>query len=518
MPAEIIREVLLDRSINYDPSGMQLRGLRITGKLNLDHVSLTCRVTFDQCHFDEIPTFEQAKIPSLSLTACELPGISLAFTRIDGELKMRGAQFYGEVGARGISVGGQLSMGGATITNPKARALNLDAANIDGDVLLDEGFKATGSVHGFGLRVAGMLSMKGAILFDADGTALTLDRATVSGSVFLGNGFKAVGKVRAVGISVAGQFSMKAATLDNGSSDALSLDNASIGGSLFLSNGFKATGRVRAVGIRVVGQVSLKDATFVNRNGLTYALDLDQANIGRDVFMVDNFNAEGGVTAEGIVVGGQLNLKDAVFSRPKGAAFNLERGNIESLSLDDKSKFIGGLAFLFTTIQKLSVGPTRPSGGLPRLTSVRGWKIGAMDGFLLTDCKSAANWLDTVPVQWHGQREHQFATQPWLELARNYDQAGRPDLGRWLRFAAAKRSTRAAPWTSKISRWMYGATVGYGYFPGFVLIWVALLWAVVFALASTNLSSFTPTSPDAMNSVVTHVDGRSELIANTGAS
>jgi hypothetical protein len=515
--AETIRAVLLNPTLTPDPGGLRLRGMFVTGVLDFDHAQLRCRLEFEKCDFDEIPTFEHATTASISLLDCKLPGLNLAFAHIAGELDMARTQVSGEVAARGVHVEGQLSMRRASLENPTGRALNLDAATVEGEILLDNGFSAIGGTHAFGIRVAGKFSMNGANLANAGSAALTLDRATFGSSVSLGYGFSSEGKVRAVGVSVAGQFSMKQATLTNVSGDALSLDGSQIAGSVFLSNGFSATGRVRAVGLRIAGQLSMKGASL-NNAFEGFALDLDQAKIARDAYLHGNFTAIGGVTAEGIVVGGELVLTSAVLSNPESEALNLGRATIGSLSIDSETKFDGSMNLSFATIQAFSVGHPRSVEDLPRLNSAQGWRIGAIDGFFLNNRRSTAKWLDTISVTLPDDLGSEFAAQPWHELARNYDQAGRPEDGRWLRHEAAKRTTRIAPWTSKGWRWIYGATVGYGYYPVRVLVWVAVLWLIVFGLASANSSSFTPTLASAKTTLVVHANAKSEVVTNTGAT
>ena len=76
-----------------------------------------------------------------------------------------------------------------------------------------------------------------------------------------------------------------------------------------------------------------------------------------------------------------------------------------------------------------------------------------------------------------------------------YDRAGHPDQARRLRYAAARRVAREAPWWAKPRHYMYGSLVGHGYYPLFTLGWLAILFVFAAALATTQADLFTPTEP-----------------------
>ncbi|GAA1267418.1 hypothetical protein GCM10009589_20690 [Arthrobacter pascens] len=150
-----------------------------------------------------------------------------------------------------------------------------------------------------------------------------------------------------------------------------------------------------------------------------------------------------------------------------------------------------GVDFSFAAIRVLSAGIVKPPNGLPPISNAQGWTLGTVEGFLRSDWKSAADWLDSIEARDGNHRRKEFASQPWKELAKCYDQIGQPEDGRWLRYQAARRTTRVAPSPSKAMRLIYGGLVGYGYYPLIVIGWLAALWLLVFLLSSAQTGSFT---------------------------
>ena len=57
IPAEAIRHVLLTPGLRFDPQGLQIQRAVITGTMNFDFATIPCRLCFDQCRFDEAPSF-----------------------------------------------------------------------------------------------------------------------------------------------------------------------------------------------------------------------------------------------------------------------------------------------------------------------------------------------------------------------------------------------------------------------------------------------------------------------------
>lgn len=459
LPADDIRALLLEPGLRTDPRGLQIRGALVTGTLDLAHAKLPCRLVFTHCRFENAPSFNQSTMPGLVLETVVLPGLSLRSAMLTGDCNLTGLRSTGKVIADNIDVDGQLDLTGAKLSNTYEFALALDGADIDGDVSLN-GLEAIGEVRVIGVHVRGQLDLRGAKMSNPGEVALNLDEADIDG-VFL-NGLETAGEVQAIGVHVRGEFNLVQAKLTNPGEVALNLAEADIG-SAFL-NGLETKGEVVAYGAHFRSLLDLRDAKLSNPGG--NVLTLTSATL--DIFHNNPFTADG-----------ETDLSSA-------------------------------------SIRVLSV-ETRPAQGLPPLSGAHGWTLGTVTGFLRTDRRSAREWLDTIGTQPRSGGRKEFFAQPWKEMAKIYDQIGQPEDARRLRFWAARRTTRVAPWTSKLVRWPYAALVGYGYYPLIVLGWLAGLWLTVLVLATLNPSAFTPTEARASTVSIT-TNNRSEEIRVTGAT
>jgi hypothetical protein len=233
-------------------------------------------------------------------------------------------------------VGGQLCLRAAALTSKNGPALEAGAVTVDGDVLLDLGFTATGAgpratlglraaaiggrlsldagtvtqgrlpeeagppgelqgaVHLTGATVGGDLLARGATLTAFAGPALRADHLTVNGDAFgcqrRNEGFRATGTgsdgaVVLAAAAVGGQLSLSGAVITNDSGPALVADTAVVQGGGRLDEGFTATGGgggravVSLAGARVGGRLSCTGRAAGGRPG-TPALDLGRAQVG----------------------------------------------------------------------------------------------------------------------------------------------------------------------------------------------------------------------------------------------
>ena len=328
VPARAIRSALLSREMKADPHGLILVGARITGQC--DFVGLDANdlnAAFRDCRFDEALAASGSRWRGLSLEGSHTPGVDLAFSRIDGHLRLAGLQASGEVRAPGAQISGQLRLTAARLKNPGRNALNLDGATIESDVYLDDGFRAEGEVRALGAHIAGQLNLATAELTNPGRNSLNLDGATIDGGAFLRDGFQSQGEVRALRAHISGELSFTAARLTNPGRNALNLDGATVDGGVFLDKGFKANGEVRALDAHVVGHLSLDGAELTNAGG--NALNLDGANIDSNVYLDNGFEAQGEVRALGAHIAGQLSLNSATLTNPGLNALSLDGVTIE---------------------------------------------------------------------------------------------------------------------------------------------------------------------------------------------
>ncbi|WP_129545525.1 hypothetical protein [Arthrobacter dokdonensis] len=450
VPADAIRAALLDPRLAPDPRGLQLRGVRVTGTLNLDYVTLPCRLKITQSGFDNEPSFNHCTLPALNLRGCSMPGLTFRAARIKGDVFLERLQATREVRAVEATIGGQINLTKSKLAshNSKENALTLDGIKIKGDVFLCN-LTATGEVRAVDAQIGGQLNLTGATLTNPEprGDALTLDGINIVSHVVLMR--EATGVVRAVG--------------------------ARIGGQLILNGGI------------------LYGATMFDANNVlsVCALLLDGAHV-RDDALVNGITAHGVIRAIGAHFMSTLSLSGEILTsgRPQGDVLKLESITVARLKFDKGLTTNGTVNLAGAKIRHLSVGSSE--GKIPSLSSAQGWAVGSIEGYFLTKRHSVVQWLRVNSEHVHASSSRKvFVPQPWREMARVYEQSGHPEEARWIRYKAAQEVTKAARIRSKILRWPYGGVVGYGYRPLFVVPWMVGIFAVSLVLAMVFHGDFT---------------------------
>jgi len=202
--AEVIRDILRGRHLpdgGADPHGLQLRGARIIGRLDLAHLISPIRLSLKSCHLPDGVGGEGCQIPDLDLSR-SVVDVTDQYAS-DGAVRLLGAQ-----------ISGQLSLRGAILTSETGPALYADGVSVGGDMFLDGKFTATGhgergAVRLVGAQISGQLNLRGAILTNETGPALHADRVRVGSGMFLDGKFTATGHgergaVRLLGAQITG--------------------------------------------------------------------------------------------------------------------------------------------------------------------------------------------------------------------------------------------------------------------------------------------------------------------------
>jgi hypothetical protein len=134
----------------------------------------------------------------------------------------------GTICLMGAHVGGELECRGAILRNPSGPALLADGIRVDRVVFLNDGFRAEGEGAGgvvrlLSGRIAGRLNCRGGHLTNPTGPALVADGLRTDGDVLLGNGFTATGTgsrgtIRLRDTRIAGGLELIGARVDSTSS------------------------------------------------------------------------------------------------------------------------------------------------------------------------------------------------------------------------------------------------------------------------------------------------------------
>src|SRR5207249_1723818 len=238
--------------------GIQIYGMRIDGKLDLEFAQAPFPFWTWKCAFTNEIVLRHAHFPALYLQFTHVKSIDADGAKIDGNIFLRDHfKAAGEVRLLGATIGGNLECNhGAQLINPNpnGRALNADGVKINSYVFLRDGFKAQGEVNLLGAIIGRNLECDGAQLSNPDGKALNADGAKINGSAFLRNGFSSQGEVNFLGATIGLNLDCEAAQLSNPKGMALNADGAKINGGLYLRRGFKAIGEVDLIRAAIGGR------------------------------------------------------------------------------------------------------------------------------------------------------------------------------------------------------------------------------------------------------------------------
>lgn len=216
IPASVIRDIVRGRlAPDPDPHGLQVRGARISGRLDLANITSTVVVKLVDCLFEEGLTVWEANLPGLFLTGCRiehpsgpaLNAVRLTTAVLDlARVTATAHSAFGAVMLQGAHLS-VLTCENASIHNDTGPALQGGYLRVDHGVFLS-GFTAVGSGELGAVRLTGShlsgLACDGASMHNHTGPALQADNMRVDQDLCLGNGFDAVGGGDGVAVDLTG--------------------------------------------------------------------------------------------------------------------------------------------------------------------------------------------------------------------------------------------------------------------------------------------------------------------------
>ena len=325
--AAVLRDLLVGERWQVHAKGVRLRGVRISGLLDLEGATLRCPLSLDRCYFDEAVCLDHVTASRVVLTGCQLAGLTASMIRAGQVDFSRSTLRTGPLWLMGADITGDLICSGAQLndTDSDGNALVAGGMKVGGSVYLDQihgPFTAAGAVWLARADIAGDLACSGAQLGkNRDGIGLLADGIRVGGEVFLREGFTADGAVRLLGADITGDLSCRDAQLGRDrNGNALVADRMKVGGEVHLYKGFTAGGAVVLKGADITGDLSLRGAQLNGKNRDGNALDADGMKAGHDVLLDKEpggdeperpFTAAGAVRLARTDITGQLRCSGA---------------------------------------------------------------------------------------------------------------------------------------------------------------------------------------------------------------
>jgi hypothetical protein len=334
--AGLIRELLLGRHGELDPSGIRLDGVRVEGTLNLNRVKAAVGLVFNDCTIDEPIQARYASLPDLLFFGGHCAGIHADGLQIDGDLflfdgiHVTGDDTNGTIRLLGARIGGDLAFSGAEISNTTSTALDAAGLQVSGHMFFRDGVQITGqgrrgAVNLVGARIASNLEMTATEITNATGPAIIVSDANIGGGLFLKHGNRITGHGEGGALSLSNvRVSLHADLADmeitNPTGIALYANGLQVDGSLYLSDkirisGHHARGAVDLMASIVGWLVQLTDATITNAEGP--AITADRTQIGGPLFLggQTRLSAGGGEPALSLIgarIGGRFGCSDVV--------------------------------------------------------------------------------------------------------------------------------------------------------------------------------------------------------------
>lgn len=288
--ADVLRWLCLNKkaSERVTAKGIRISGMWIEGYLDLSDAKLDFPIRARGCAFYGGVQLNGARTRTLDFSGCSLEWLLAHGAEVNGDVLLgNGFQIKGNIIFSGATIAGELNCRGS-----RFEVLKAEGAKIGQSVDLREAQGTWVSV--LGASIGGNLDADGAELDNSGGYwSLLADRAKITGYVFLrrsqmtGLPFRAAGQVNFLAASIGGSLECDGAQLSEPpieewiapnlprKAPLFLVDRARIGGSIFLRNGFCCDGLADFKGTEVFSVVCLGAHVTGNTE-----LDLQSMKVG----------------------------------------------------------------------------------------------------------------------------------------------------------------------------------------------------------------------------------------------
>ncbi|MER5732528.1 membrane-associated oxidoreductase [Streptomyces sp. NPDC002138] len=239
--AEVLTALLLGgAAAEGRVAGLDLKGFRVTGKLNLKYATVEHAIRLRGCWFERKPLLYGARLRAFVLSDSALPGLTASTVTVDVVLRLSCCRITGPVRLAGARIAGGLFLtravigplapDGADPDEPEGSAeppLQFNHADIGTDVIAP-GLTVYGQTRINGATVGGQINLEGARLLNPGGEALYAETLSV-GTDVRARGLRAEGRVNLTGSRIPGQLGLAYARLVNPGGTALRASSCAIG-------------------------------------------------------------------------------------------------------------------------------------------------------------------------------------------------------------------------------------------------------------------------------------------------
>jgi len=341
--ASVLRNLLLADEWLVHENGVRLRGMMISGHLDLSNASLRCSLQLDACYVPEPVSLSGATVSLFVMKECHVAGLMGDLLVASKFVDLGGTTFTGPVRLMLADIRGGLSCRGCHLSGPDKDGVVLFAERIKvgADVFLDKWpgqrrFVAEGALRMSGATIAGNLSCVGARLAAAgkDGTSLMAQYIRVGGSAAFTShqgeiGFSAQGTVNLVFADIAGAVDCSGATLSGGQ-DALRAAGMRVGSGVLLGSGFTASGAIELRGADISANLAFRDGAQLNGvNAEGSALHAPSIRVGGYLQFYQGFNADGAVCLVDADIARDVEFLGAKLDGPNAAGNSIAASGIE---------------------------------------------------------------------------------------------------------------------------------------------------------------------------------------------
>jgi hypothetical protein len=263
--AEVLCHLLADKGGEAASRGVWLRGVWITGQLDLAGAKLNCPLRLEKCFLDgdEPVNLDYAELSAISFIDCMLPGISGKTLTVSKDLSLAGSTVTGPVQLQVATITGDLDCTGTRLLGPDD-ALSAAAMKVSGNVFLTGAVTTNGGIDLETANITGTLKCTGAqfggvVKRYGNSYSLFAQWIKVGGPVRLNMLFTATHTVCLLGADISANLNCRQARL-LGARIALECERMKLGGNVLAEEACTTAARITLVGAEITGNLKFTDA------------------------------------------------------------------------------------------------------------------------------------------------------------------------------------------------------------------------------------------------------------------